>query len=102
MHCPEMDRYRVGMDIRVHLRQKMEKNMQQNVTLRIDSELLKQCRHLAVEQNKSLSRWLSDLVTDIVQKEQHYQEHKTEALKILEQGIKYKGKMPIRNELYDR
>ena len=36
--------------------------MSKNVTIRLDESIVRKCRHAAVEEDKSLSQWIADLM----------------------------------------
>jgi hypothetical protein len=76
--------------------------MMQNVTLRMDSELMRAVRHRAVDDRKSLSAWITDTLRTLVQKESVTEKVKNEALALLEKGVHLGGKALRREELYDR
>ena len=40
--------------------------MTKNITLRMDEDVLRKAKHLAVEENKSLSAWIAELVESVV------------------------------------
>ena len=41
-----------------------ERNVSSNLTLRLDAEIINRVRHLAVDQNTSVSAWVRDLVLE--------------------------------------
>jgi hypothetical protein len=73
-----------------------------NVTLRIDEKLLKLCRFAAVEQDKSLSQWLTELITVTLKNKSSFAYSQKKALKHLEKGLELKGKLLPRDELHAR
>jgi len=76
--------------------------MTKNVTLRINETLLYKARHQAVEEKKSLSRWLSELISRTVDEKNNYSKARQRALKRLKKGFHLGGKPFKREELYDR
>ena len=42
--------------------------MTKNITIRVDEALIKQCRHLAVEKDRSLSQWVADVMRQQVER----------------------------------
>jgi predicted transcriptional regulator len=76
--------------------------MMQNVTLRMDSELMRVVRHRAVDDRKSLSAWITDTLRTLVQKESGTEKVKNEALAILEKGVHLGGRAFRREEIYER
>ena len=78
--------------------------MARNVTIRLDEALLKKCRHAAVEEDKSLSRWISDLIARAVSPEgrEGYQQARKRALKRLEEGFALGGRPLSREDVHER
>lgn len=81
--------------------------MDKNVTLRIDENILKMCRFKAVEENKSLSKWLSDLLEreineSLMNESKEYQKVKEKAKKILSKGYNLGGRPLKREDIYER
>lgn len=76
--------------------------MSKNVTLRIDEEILRKCRHAAVEEDMSLSQWITVQLTRIITTQELNEGMKQRALKRLEQGYHLGGSVFRREELYDR
>lgn len=77
--------------------------MKQNVTLRLDKDLLKKGKIIASKKETSLNRLLSDFLKQIVEEEDFYEQCKKKALSILEKGYHFGGKITyIREELHER
>lgn len=76
--------------------------MAKNVTIRLEEAIEKQCRRAAVEEEKSLSQWISDQLTKAVSTGDAYREARVRALKRLETGFDLGGKPLTREEIYDR
>lgn len=76
--------------------------MGKNVTLRLDEALLKECRRRAVEEDKSLSRWLADLIQESISKEEHFATARRRALRTLGRGFRLGGKALGRDEVHAR
>ena len=81
--------------------------MTKNITLKIDENILKSCRFKAVEANKSLSGWVTELLEKEISgqalpKKTKYQIAKERALKHLEKGLNLGGKPLAREAIYDR
>ncbi len=76
--------------------------MAKNVTLRLSDALLKECKHLAVEEDKSLSCWVADLLKTTLQKRQQFRLAKKNALKFLNQGLQLDGTPLSRDESHER
>jgi predicted HAD superfamily phosphohydrolase YqeG len=81
--------------------------MEKNVTLRLDENILKLCKFKAVEENKSLSKWLADLMQKeagvfLLSESKEYKKAKEKALKLLSKGYNLGGKPLKREEIYER
>lgn len=72
-----------------------------NVTLRLDSELLRRCKHIAVEEDKSLSQWLTELLEHAITQKDDYSGSRLRALKHLQNPSKLSGKKFSREEAYE-
>ena len=77
--------------------------MTTNVTLRVETELLRQARVLAAQRGTSLSRMLSEQLEELVGREAAYEAARGRALARLEQSRDL-GWVPAasRGELYER
>ena len=71
-----------------------------NVTIRLDDTIIKKCRHAAVEEDKSLSKWIADTLTDKVSEEDQTRKARSSALKRLEAGFSLGGTPLTREEIY--
>ncbi len=77
--------------------------MTKNVTIRLDEAILKKCRYAAVEEDKSLSQWVADLLARTVSEQKDdYLRSRERALKRLEEGFHLGGEPLSREELYER
>lgn len=76
--------------------------MTRNVTIKLDESLLKLCRHSAVEDEKSLSQWISDNLKEIVDAPQKREKAKEHALSLLKKGYHLGGKPLNRELIYDK
>ena len=74
--------------------------MSRNVTIRLDEAILKECRHAAVEADKSLSQWIVDALVKAVSAQDVKQAARTRALKRLEEGFSLGGTPLTRDEIY--
>lgn len=72
-----------------------------NVTLRLDAELLKRCKHIAIEEDKSLSQWLTDILEHAITQKDDYSSARQRALKLLQNPSKLGGKKFSREEAYE-
>jgi hypothetical protein len=60
---------------------------QQNVTLSLPAELVREARHLAVDRGVSLSKYLALLLEEQVAARRQYREARDRHLQILERGF---------------
>ena len=74
--------------------------MSKNVTIRLEDAIVKKCRHAAVEEDKSLSQWIADLLVQAVSTQEVKHAAKRRALKRLEEGFSLGGKPLTREEIY--
>ena len=74
--------------------------MSKNLTIRLDEAVLRKCRHAAVEEDKSLSRWVADELVKVVSAQEVRQTAKTRALKRLEEGFSLGGIPLTRDDIY--
>jgi len=77
--------------------------MKQNITLRLDKDLLKRGKIIAAKKETSLNRLLSDFLKQIVEEEDFYEQCKKKALSILKKGYHLGGGITYtREELHER
>lgn len=76
--------------------------MTKNITLRMDEQLLKDVKHIAVEHDMSVSAWITQVVAKEAKRDFCYEEAKAFALKAMEEAPAYGGKMPTRDEMHER
>lgn len=76
--------------------------MAKNVTLKLDENLLKLCRFAAVEEDKSLSQWLADLIKKTIEKDSSFKTSKKHALKTLKKGFNLSATPLSREEIHER
>jgi hypothetical protein len=76
--------------------------MAKNVTLKLDDAVLRRARHLAVEQNSSLSQWLTDLIIERVSAGPCYTAARRRALRRLDAGLRLGGKPLTREQAHER
>ena len=74
--------------------------MTRNVTLRLDEAVLRRARQEAVQKNRSLSQWLSDLNLQSTSRTSGYEAARRRALKRLQKGFHLGGKPLTREEIY--
>jgi hypothetical protein len=76
--------------------------MAKNVTIKMDEALLKLCRHEAVENDKSLSQWIADVVKEALKKKDRFENAKKHALRLIKEGFDLGGRPLDRDRIYDR
>jgi len=73
-----------------------------NLTLKIDEAIFRKCQFEAVKEDKSLSKWVTELLVNHFRKNRQYNRAKKRALYRLENGLDLKGSPLKREELYNR
>ena len=76
--------------------------MTRNVTLRIDETVARECRHIAVEENKSFSQWVVDTITAALFHRKKFVSVRKKALERLERGLNLGGRPFKRDEAHER
>jgi hypothetical protein len=76
--------------------------MGRNVTLRLDESIIREAKHAAVEQDQSLSEWLTSLITHAVSKKTQTLSAREKALQRLKQGFHLGGSPLSREEAHGR
>jgi hypothetical protein len=78
--------------------------MRQNLTLQLDGETIRKARILAAKRSTSISRLVASEIDRLVGEDDAYERAKGEALTELERGFDLgsEGRLPKRDELYDR
>ena len=77
--------------------------MKTNITLKLDSELLREVKVLAAEQGTSISALLAERLEQILQERKGYAQARRRALARLHSGLQLHFKKPrSRDELYER
>lgn len=72
--------------------------MHKNITLRIDENTLKRGKHIAVEQGKSLSKWVTELIEKSSHNAPEVDKARAHALKMIKKGVDLgKGKFSREN-----
>lgn len=77
----------------------------QNVTLTLPEDLVREARHLAVDQGVSLSRYLACLLEEQIQGKRQQERARKRLLRLLEEGLPYAMPDPVtwtRDELHER
>jgi hypothetical protein len=73
-----------------------------NITLKIDSQLLRKVKVLAAKQETSISALLVSLLEERVSRDIEYDQAKERALARMREGFDLGGRPFSRDELYDR
>jgi len=77
--------------------------MKTNVTLKLDSEILREIRIIAAEEGSSISALLASKLQEIVRQRKGYDRAKTRALERLRKGFDLGWERPAsRDELHER
>jgi hypothetical protein len=76
--------------------------MTQNVTLRMDSDLMRKMKHRAVDEQTSLSSWIADRLARIVDQDETLANARKDSLALLGKGVHLGGRTCVRETLYDR
>ena len=76
--------------------------MLKNITLKIDDQILNRVRHLAVDENKSVSAWVTELIEKTLNEADGYEQARREAIDALSAGFHLGGQPLSREALHDR
>jgi predicted DNA-binding protein len=76
--------------------------MLKNITLKIDDRILTRVRHLAVDENKSVSAWVTELIERTLNEADEYEQARREAIDTLHGGFHLGGRPLSREEVHDR
>ncbi|MCK4563691.1 MAG: CopG family transcriptional regulator [Verrucomicrobia bacterium] len=78
--------------------------MTKNITLRMDEQLLKDVKHIAVEKDMSVSAWISQVVEQAAKRDFRYETAATEIMRMMEEAQDYGdgGKIYTRDEMHER
>ena len=76
--------------------------MKQNVTLKLDKEVLQRARVLAAQRSTYITQMLSDELTRLVEQAEAYKSARRAAIVDLERGFSLGGKRIPRDELHER
>ncbi|MBI3182721.1 MAG: hypothetical protein HYZ28_11340 [Myxococcales bacterium] len=75
----------------------------QNLTVRLDKEIIRKARMLAAERGSSISELVSRTIDEMVSKAESYDRARDRALRLLEQGFHMgKARRVSRSELHER
>lgn len=73
-----------------------------NVTVQLDEALLKESRHLAVDQDMSLSEWIANVIQEAVKRSTSFDDAKRKAFQVLDNPLQLGGRKYTREELHER
>lgn len=77
--------------------------MKQNLTLRIDGDIIKKARILAAQKGTSISRLLADYLEEIVRDASRYESAHQQAIELMEAGFDLGGSIPCtRDDWHER
>jgi len=77
--------------------------MKQNITLRIEKELIKSAKVLAAQRQTSISRMLSEELQKLIEASKEYDRAKKQALNYITKGFHLGGEITVsREELHER
>ena len=76
--------------------------MTRNVTIRLDEAILKRCRHLAVEEDKSLSEWIKNILIGVIAERIDFSIPMERSVERLDKGFNLGGCPLSREEIYER
>ncbi len=76
--------------------------MLKNITLRIDENTLKRGKHIAIEQGKSLSKWVTDLIESSTRNSAEVDKARAHALRTIRKGVQLGKGQFSRETLYER
>jgi hypothetical protein len=76
--------------------------MSTNITLRLDEKTIRRIRHLAVDQQTSVSAWVGDLVTRTVAELDAFEPTRRRALRALKQPVPVKEGPLSREQAHER
>jgi predicted transcriptional regulator len=78
--------------------------MNQNLTVRLESDTIRKAKVLAAKRSTSVSRLVADEIARLVREDEAYEQARVEALAELESGydLGSQGRLPPREGVYDR
>ncbi|MBN2321801.1 MAG: hypothetical protein JXR49_22170 [Acidobacteria bacterium] len=76
--------------------------MGKNITLRLDESVIRQAKHAAVEQDQSLSEWITNLITRTVSKKTRSLSAREKALQRMKRGFHLGGEPLSREQAHER
>lgn len=76
--------------------------MLKNITLKLDEQIINRIRHVAVDDQKSVSAWVAELIERALNDVDEYEQARRGALKTLNQGFHLGGRPLAREAIHDR
>jgi hypothetical protein len=77
--------------------------MKQNITLSLEKEVIKKGKVIAAQRDTSVSQMITDMLKEVVEKEDQYEAAKRSALQVLKKGFHLGGRIDWKREdLYER
>jgi predicted transcriptional regulator len=73
-----------------------------NITLKVDDAVLDRVRHVAVDEHKSVSKWVQDVITHELDARDQYEQDRKGALLVLRDGLLLGGSPLTREEAHER
>ena len=74
-----------------------------NITLKVDTDLLRKVKVVAAQQNKSISQLMISQLENLLDNRSAYERAKKRAFKLMDEGFDWNWKPPkSRDELYER
>ena len=73
-----------------------------NITLKLDESVLMRVRHAAVDEHKSVSAWMQDVVTHELDAKDRYEQDRKGALMVLREGMSLRGTPLSREKTHER
>jgi hypothetical protein len=73
-----------------------------NITLKLDEAVLDRMRHAAVDEHKSVSAWVQDVINHELATRDHYEQDRKAALQALREGLALGGTPLTREDAHAR
>lgn len=73
-----------------------------NITLKLKEDLLRRVRHLAVDDDKSVSAWVADVIERAVSDRDEYEKARRGAVGALREGFHLGGQPISRESVHER
>lgn len=77
-------------------------SMHKNLTLKLETRLLNRARHVAVDEETSLSAWVKGLIEHAVEERDTYAASRKQALAHLAKGFSLGGRALTRDQAHER